>query len=365
MITIRDYFILNPAWKLIKQLSVKDGALGVGSWRTVKEVHIKDGGLGGGAFRKVYNNNVSGAVGSQHPFWRFALDSDFSVNDQTSGDGLASDLYYTFWSNANHSGTYSISGGTARININNIDTTYTAGTAGYYNYITETGSMFCNFTNGVNTAVTFNGSPPAPIDRIGADGQTYRWEMLNTGPPNPINTVGNPTRIQSVANNTPSSGLATITMSRNAVANVNGYTVNLTRTYPSSYVPPTSGYYTHSGYTRMISNYELAVSPGQVYRIGSDPTATGTLGGGTGWGMNAYTSGTSGQAVPFVSGSTPFESTTWTDGTARTFDVTIPSGHSYLRVGIFISHNSTTSTNSPPATPQFQRFDYLTVSRVS
>jgi hypothetical protein len=363
MITIRDYFILNPVWKLIKQLSVKDGALGGGSFRSIKEVYVKDGGVGGGSFRKVYNNNVSGATGSQHPFWRFSLDSDFSVNDQTSGDGLASDLYYTFWSNGN-SGTYSIASGTARININNIDTTFTAGADGYYVYSTDTGAMFCNFTNGSSTAITFNGSPPAPVDRTGADGQTYRWDMLNTGAPNPIRT-GTATRIQSVVNNTPSSGLATITMSRTAQATVNGYTVNLTRTYPSSYVPPTSGYYSHSGYTRMISNYELAVSPGQVYRIGSDPTATGTLGGGTGWGMNAYTSGTSGQAVPFGSGSTAFESTTWTDGTDRTFDITIPGGHSYLRVGIFISHNSTTSTNSPPTTPQFQRFDYLTVNRIS
>ena len=123
MITIRDYFILNPVWKLIKQLSVKDGALGGGSFRSIKEVYVKDGGVGGGSFRKVYNNNVSGATGSQHPFWRFSLDSDFSVNDQTSGDGLASDLYYTFWSNGN-SGTYSIASGTARININNMISIY-------------------------------------------------------------------------------------------------------------------------------------------------------------------------------------------------------------------------------------------------
>jgi hypothetical protein len=81
--------------------------------------------------------------------------------------------------------------------------------------------------------------------------------------------------------------------------------------------------------------------------------------------MNAYTSGTAGQAAPFGTGSTAFESTTWFDGTARTFDVTIPSGHQWLRVGIFLSHNSTTSTNSPPSTPQFQRFDYLTVTRIS
>lgn len=351
MLTIRDYFILNPVWKLIKQLSVKDGALGGGSWRTVKEVYIKDGGLGGGAFRKIYNNNVSGAVGSQHPFWRFALDPDFSVNDQTSGDGLASDLYYTFWSNGN-SGTYSISGGTARININNIDTTFVPAS---YNYTTETRSIFCNFAIGSQTVVTFNTADLNPYARTGADGVDYAWSISAPGYTQSgtnINRYGNPLNANQ------------FTINKNAINNGTGIVPTISRTYPSSL---NAAHYSHSGYTRMISNYELAVSPGQVYRIGSDPTATGTVGStaGTGWGMNAYTSGTSGQAVPFGSGSTAFESTTWTDGTARTFDVTIPSGHSYLRVGIFISHNSTTSTNTPPATPQFQRFDYLTVSRVS
>ena len=360
MITIRDFFVLNPVWKLNKEIYVKDGAIGGGSWRTAKEVYVKDGAIGGGSWRKVYNYNNPGSTGSQHPFWQYGLDSQFSVNDQTSGNGLASDFYYTFWSNGN-SGTYSIGSGTARININQIDTTYTPGTAGYYTYTTENSSMFANFTANSDTAITFSGSPPTPYERTGADGATVRWDVINTGPPNPIRS-GNPTRIQSV---TPSGGTNILTLSRSASVTVNGYTAGLTRTYASSYTPPTSDSYSHSGYCRMISNYELKVTAGQVYQISVDPTATGNVGGGTGWGMNAYTSGTSGQAAPFGSGSEPFESTTWFDKTARTFNVTIPSGHSWLRVGIFISHNSTTSTNSPPATPIFQRFDSFRVTRIS
>lgn len=351
MITIRDFYILNPVWKMAKSLSVKDGALGSGVWRTVKEAYVKDGALGTGSWRKVYNYNVAPSVGSNHLYWQYALDSEFSVNDQTSGDGLASDLYFTFWSNGN-SGTYSISGGTARININNIDTTYTPAS---YNYTTETRSIFCNFVNGSNIVTTFNSSDLNPYSRTGADGNTYAWSISAPGYTQAntnINRVGNPINATQ------------FTMNKNAVGTGNGIIPTISRTYPSSL---NAAYYSHSGYTRMISNYELAVSPGQVYRIESDPTTTGTVGStaGTGWGMNAYTSGTSGQAVPFGTGSTAFESTTWTDTAARTFNITIPAGHSYLRVGIFISHNSTTSTNTPPSTPQYQRFDYLRVSRVS
>lgn len=357
MLTIKDYYILVPVWKLIKSLYVKDGALGAGSWRTVKEVYVKDGALGGGVWRKVYNNNVVPSVGQGHQYWAYALDPQFSVNDQTSGDGLASDLYYTFWSNGN-SGTYSISGGTARININNIDTTYTAGTAAYYDYTTETRSIFCNFAINSQTVVTFNTADLNPYARTGADGVDYAWSISAAGYTQSgtnINRYGNPLNANQ------------FTINKNAINNGTGIVPTISRTYPSVYHPATSGYYSHSGYTRMISNYEVAVSAGQVYRISVAPTATGTVGStaGTGWGMNAYTSGTSGQAAPFGTGSTAFESTTWTNTTARTFDVTIPAGHSYLRVGIFISHNSTTSTNSPPATPQYQRFDYLTIERVS
>lgn len=351
MITIRDFYILNPAWKLNKEVYVKDGAVGSGSWRTAKEIYVKDGAVGGGSWRKVYNYNNPGSTGVQHPFWEYGLDSQFSVNDQTSGDGLASDLYYTFWSNGN-SGTYSIGSGTARININQIDTTYNAGG---YTYTTETRSIFCNFTNGSNVVTTFNSSDLNPYSRTGADGNTYAWSIdapTYTQASTNINRVGNP------LNSTQ------FTMNKNAIKSGTGIIPTISRTYPSSYTAPS---YSHSGYCRMISNYELKVSAGQVYRIGSDPTTTGNVGSttGTGWGMNAYTSGTAGQAAPFGTGSTAFESTTWFDTAARTFDVTIPAGHSWLRVGLFISHNSTTATNSPPATPQYQRFEYLTVTRIS
>ena len=296
MITTRSFFIFNPNWVLVKDLYIKDGPVGSGSWKPVKQGYIKKFGV----WNQVYAENAAGSISSQHPYWQYTLDSEFRVNDNNQNDGLGTDLFYTFWSTGN-TGTYAVNQGSARININSIDTTFTPAvpaTDPVTNFTTETSSMFCNFTNGTNTAITFNGSPPLPIDRIGADGQTYRWQMLNTGTPNPIPT-GNPTRIQAVANNSPSSGLATITMSRNAVATVNGYTVNLTRTYASSITPgnpATPAFYTHYGITRMLSNYELKVTGNQNYRI-STSAFSGTISSNTRWGLNAYTSPNSGQQI--------------------------------------------------------------------
>ena len=363
MITTRSFFILNPTWVLVKDLSIKRIVSGTPTWRPVKQAYIKRFGV----WNQVYSENVApGSSFQQHPYWQYTLDSEFRVNDNNQNDGLATDLFYTFWSTSN-AGTYAISLGTARININSIDTNFVAAvpaTDPVTNFTTETNAMFCNFTSGINTAITFNGSPPLPIDRIGVDGQTYRWQMLNTGSPNPIPT-GNPTRIQAVSNNNPSPGLATITMSRNAAANVNGYTANLTRTYASSITPGTPGtpaYYTHYGITRMLSNYELRVSGGQTYRISSQ--ATSGVDSNTRWGINAYTSPNAGQAAPFGTGSQPFQSPTYGTQSSQTFDITVPSGHIHLRVGIFIEHNSSTSTNSPPAIPLFGRFEHLRVVRV-
>lgn len=349
MITTRDFFGLYPTWVIAKQVYIKNS----GVWKPVKQAYIKNGGV----WKQVYNYNYFGSTSQQHPYWQYALDSEFRVNDQTSGDGLASDLYYTYWSNSNL-GSYGISGGTARINVD-IETTYhpEVTTPGYYEYTNETRSIFCNFTNGSLIVQTFNSNDLNPYTVTGADGNTYRWDIAAFG-----YTQGG-TQIAYQWSGTE------FVITKTAKADGTGIVPSISRTYPSNYVPPVTvpEYWTHSGYTRMISNYELYVQPGQTYRISSDPTTTGTLGSttGTGWGMNAYTSGTSGQAVPFGTGSTPFESTTWTDRTARTFDVTIPSGHFYLRVGIFMSHNSTTSTNSPPADPQYNRFDYLRVTRIS
>lgn len=348
MITIRDYFVLVPVWKIAKTVHIKYN----NAWTPVQQVWVKSGAN----FNKVYNQNVAPAAGNPHQYWKHTLDPEFVVLDNVSsgGDGLASDLFFTFWSTAN-GGTYSIGTGSLRININNIDTTYVPPTAGYYVNSTESKQLFCNFTSGSRNVVTFNTADLNPYSRTGADGNEYAWSITAAGyvpAGTNVNRLNNPI------------DAFNFTINAQATATGTGVVASFSRTYPSSYVPPTSAYYSHGGYCRAISNYELAVSGGQTYRISVGPVNTGDIGTKASWGMNAYTSSTAGQAVPFGTNSTAFESSTYSNATARTFDVTIPSGHTWFRPGIFISHNSTTSTNSPPATPIWCRFDYLRVERV-
>lgn len=333
MITVKDYNILTPVWKLVRNVYVKEGDLGGGAWRTAKEVHIKNGDLGGGSFIKVYNNNVPPSVNQNHQHWHHALDPNFTVVDANSGGSLSSNLYYTFWSTGN-TGSYLISGGSARININQIDTISTS----------ESRSIFCNFTNGSDQVVTFNTNDLDPFVRTGINNSSYLWN-ISAATYTQSNTV------------IPSNGKINsniFRISKPAIKSGTGIIPTISRTYPSNYY----------GLTRMISNYELAVSPGQTYSI-STSCISGLTDANTRWGINVYTSNISGQAVPFGTNSIPFESPTYGGFTAQTYSFTIPSGHSYLRVGLFVVYNNTTIGTAKASTPQWARFDYLGVRRTS
>jgi len=352
MIAARSFFIFVPTWNLSKQVFIENN----NTWAPVKRAFIKSGG----AWNQVYSENTFGSVGSQHPYWQYSLDSEFRVNDNNQNDGLATDLFYTFWS-TNNSGTYAINQGSARVNINDVTRTVipgSPGTPGSYNYTTETRSIFCNFTNGSNSVVTFSNPGVSPVNRTGVDGVSVPWNIQAFG------YTRSGTTIQSIASD--NGTVQTFIMSRTAQATDSGITANLSRTYASSYNPPTDptpDQYNYYGICRMLSNYELRVSGGQTYRL-STSVVGGNVGGNNRWGINAYTSNTSGQAAPFGSGSQSFQSSTYGSESAQTFDVTIPSGHLYLRVGTFVEYNATSETDSPPSLPRWARFDYLRVSRI-
>lgn len=358
MIAARSFFIFNPNWVLTKQLFIENN----NTWAPVKGAYIKTNGV----WNQVYAENAAGSISSQHPYWQYTLDSEFRVNDNNQNDGLGTDLFYTFWSTGN-SGTYAVNQGSARININSIDTNYvppvpgTPEVPGYYVYTTETRSIFCNFTENSNSVVTFPNPGVSPVNRTGVDGETVPWTIQAFGYTRSGTTITGITSDDGT--------IQTFSMSRTAQTTATGITANLSRTYATSYVPPqpetpeTPGYYTHYGITRMLSNYELKVTGAQNYRL-STSAFGGTISSTTRWGLNAYTSPNAGQANPFGTGAVAFQSSTYGGNTAQTFDINVPSGHQWLRVGIFMEHNSTTSTNSPPSVPQWGRFDYLRVTRI-
>lgn len=356
MITTRNFFILTPTWTLVKDLYIENN----NTWAPVKQAYIKRNGI----WNQIYAENAATPSPIQHPYWQYTLDSEFRVNDNNQNDGLATDLFYTFWSTGN-SGTYAINQGSARININSIDTTFTPAvppTDPVTNFTTETRSIFCNFTANSSTVVTFSDPGVSPVTRTGVDGVSVPWNIQAFG------YTRSGTTITGISSTTPPT--QTFTMSQTAQnfspSPANGITANLSRTYASSITPGTPGspaFYTHYGITRMLSNYELKVTGNQNYRL-STSAFGGTISSTTRWGLNAYTSPNAGQANPFGTGAVAFQSPTYGGNTAQTFDINVPSGHQWLRVGIFMEHNSTTSTNSPPSVPQWGRFDYLRVTRI-
>jgi hypothetical protein len=362
MITARNFFIFVPTWNLTKQLFIENN----NTWAPVKRAFVKSGG----AWNQVYSENTFSTVGSQHPYWQYTLDSEFRVNDNNQNDGLATDLFNVFWSTSN-TGTYAINQGSARVNLNSISTTFvpevpgTPETPGFYNFTTESRSIFCNFTPNSAQAVTFSSPGVLPINRSGVDGtNNIKWSIRAFG------FTRSGTEISSLVSD--DGTVQTFNMSQTAQnfsGNGTGITTTIDRTYASSFTPgtpatpATPAYYSHYGIARMLSNYELIVSGGQTYRL-STSAISGTIDANTRWGLVAYTSTTSGQAQPFGSNAQVFQSPTYGTNSAQTFSFSIPSGHPYLRVGIFIEHNSTTSNNNPPSTPQWGRFDYLRVNRI-
>ena len=326
----------NGALRIPKDIWTKNN----GQLTRVKEIWTKNSG----SLVQVFGGNVTNYTGN-HPYWTYSLNSDFNENDG------AVPCWNTFWS-TNNAGTYLIgpsnsNRATVQIPLAATTSTFipgTPGSDGYYIFTTENSAMFANFTAGSDQAITFVGSPPTPIERIGADGITYRWDVLNTGPPNPINTIGNPTRIRAVANNVPGPGAATLTLSRNAVANANSYTAGLTRTYASDYVPPTQateGYTQYTGFCTFQSNYEIRISQNTSYTI--TVRCVGGSTNNTTWKIGCLTGTSDGGAQFFSPGSAAFETQAYTTTNGdRSLTFTSPSGATRARPYIRLDYDSGT-----------------------
>lgn len=356
MITLRDFFIFLPTWVLAKEAYIKRTISGTPTWVPIKQAYIKKNGV----WNQVYSQNLVGSFNNQHPYWQYTLDSEFRVNDSTTENALSTSLFNTFWS-TNNTGTYVINGGTARVNLNNTTRTVipgSPGTPGSYNYTTETRSIFCNFTNGSNSVVTFSNPGVSPVNRTGVDGVSVPWNIQAFGYTRSGSTI------QSITSD--NGTVQTFTMSRNAQATDNGIAANLSRTYASSYNPPTDptpDQYNYYGISRMLSNYELKVSTGQTYNISTSVT-TGNVGTNTRWGIVAYTSPNAGQARPLGSGSVEHISSTYGNNTAQSLNMAVPSGHNYMTVGVFVQYNLTSESDTAPTFPRWARFDYIRVNYV-
>lgn len=356
MITIRNFFGLNPVWTLTKDVYIKRTESGAAVWKPIKQAYVKANGV----WNQIYSQNAVGSFNNQHPYWQYTLDSEFRVNDSTTADALSTSLFNTFWSTSN-TGTYVINGGTARVNLNNVTRTVIPGSAevpGFYTYTPESRSIFCNFTNASNSVVTFSDPGVRPINRNGVDGVSVPWNIQAFGYTRSGSTI------ESLVSD--NGTIQTFTISRNAQQTGSGITTNLSRTYASSYTPPvpaTPTQYNYYGVSRMLSNYELRVSTGQGYRISTSVT-TGNVETNTRWGMVVYTSPNSGQAQPFGTGSQVFQSPTYGNNTAQTFDMNVPNGHLYMRVGVFVEYDLTSTTDTAPTLPRWARFDYIRVTSV-
>jgi hypothetical protein len=360
MITLRDFFIFSPIWALAKEAYIKRTISGTPTWVPIKQAYIKKNN----AWNQIYSQNAVGSFNTQHPYWQYTLDSEFRVNDSTTADALSTSLFNTFWSTAN-TGTYVINGGTARVNLNNVTRTVIPGTAevpGFYNFTTESRSIFCNFTPNSAQAVTFSSPGVLPINRSGVDGATnIKWSIRAFG------FTRSGTQISSLASD--NGTVQTFNMSQTAQnfsGNGNGITTTIDRTYASSYTPPvpaTPTQYNYYGISRMLSNYELRVSTGQTYNISTSVT-TGNVGTNTRWGIVVYTSPNAGQAQPFGTGSQTFQSPTYGNNTAQSFNMAVPNGHLYMRVGVFVEYDLTSTTDTAPTLPRWARFDYIRVNYV-
>lgn len=329
MITKRFVSGLNPVWTLCKDVYVKDAT----QFRKIKKAYVKKDGV----FQQVYAENTPPAVGEPHGFWKYGLNSEFSVNDNTSNPvGISSPLFFTFWSTGGNYIISTVDGGSVRVNINTINTTQAN--------IFESRGIFCNFTQGSRVVTTSVASALDPYNRVGRDGLSYRWNISAPGYTQADTTINLINPLNSTQ----------FEINKNAQANGTTIAPTINRTYPG---------YLHDGYTRMISEYELSVSPGQVYAISAECTSITSSNLNTQWNMEAYTSPFAGQAGPFGASATSHPSLQYTDLSTQTHSVTVPPLHTKLRIGLTVAHTSGTPTNTPPSTPQWARFNFLRINR--
>ena len=288
-------------------------AKGGGTFSQVKEVYVKSGGV----LQKVYNRNLWGGTGSQHPFWQFSLNPEFFVDD-----GIA---YTSFWSIPNN-GSYSISGGECQININSLDLITS----------TQDVTLSTNLTNGSTTAVVKNSADLSPLTQTDIiSGANIRWSVSGTGIPSG-------TTVAALLSSTE------IRLSNPATTTQSALNIRYQRSWRSSY----------DGVTRLQSTMPLSVSPGQTYQLQASPTSGTTS--STSWRFGVITAPNSSGADFFGDGSQVQESGQFFDLANNTWNVTVPSGHNWMRPMIVVFHSS---TSYPTNMPRNYRFNWFRVTR--
>ncbi len=308
MYTVRDYNIFTPVYYVPDVYTKSSGNL-----VQVKEIYVKSGG----SLQKVYNRNLWGGVGNQHPFWQFSMNPEFFIDQNIS--------YSSFWSTSG--GNYSISGGNCTVNINTLN----LGTT------TEDKTLSTNLTNGSTTAVIKNTNDLVPLTQTDiVSNSNVKWSVSGTG-------IQSNTTVDAILNATE------IRLSKTATTTQTGLNIRYQRTWNSSWY----------GTTRLQSSIPLQVSPGQIYQLQAAPVAGTTT--NTSWRLGVITAPNKGDADFFGANSLVQEGTNYFDLTNNSWNVTIPSGHNWMRPMITLDHSS---TNQPANMPRYYTFNWFRVTRV-
>jgi hypothetical protein len=307
MYVVRGFNIFTPTY-FIPSVYTKSG----GSLVEVKEIYTKSGGV----LQKVYNRNLWGPVGQQHPFWQYSMNPEF-FDDQ----GVS---YSSFWSTSG--GSYSIANGQCSIYINSLSITTSS----------ESKNLATNLVNGSTTAVVKNTNDLTPLNRTDRNGNLIRWSVSGTG-------IQSNTTVAEILSATE------IRLSRNATTTQNSLDINYQRTWETGW----------SGFTRLQGSVPLQVSGGQTYTLQASP-ASGTI--NSSWKFGIVSAPTKGGADFFGTGSQVQEGPEYFDLNNNSWTVTIPSEHSWFRPMITVGHFSETF---PTNMPRFYTFNWFRITRAS
>jgi hypothetical protein len=307
MYVVRGLNIFTPAY-FIPSVYTKSG----NNLVEVKEIYTKSGGV----LRKVYNRNLWGPVGQQHPFWQYSMNPEFFDDRGVS--------YTTFWSTSG--GNYSISGGACTISINTLSIITT----------TEDKTLSTNLVNGSTTAVVKNTNDLVPLTQTDIEtGANVRWSVSGNG-------IQSNTTVAEILNATE------IRLSRAATITQSSLSIRYQRTWNSAWF----------GRTRLQSQIPLQVSPGQTYRLQAAPTSGTT---NSSWKFGIITAPLKQNADFFGTNSLAQEGPRYFDLNNNSWDVTIPSGHNWMRPMIVLDHSS---SNYPTVMPRSYTFNWFRITRV-
>jgi hypothetical protein len=329
----------SNALKIPRDMFINDS----GTLKRVRELWVNDNGT----LRYVYGGNVTNYTGN-HPYWERSLNSDFNENDG------AVPCWNTFWSSGGSSGTYEINNNndgraSVQIPLGAIETEIFPPAPGFYEFTTETRGIFCNFTSGNRTVQTFNSADLNPYNRVGADGVSYRWNISAPG------ITQSDTTINLINPLSPT----TFEINRQPVASGTGIVPSISRTYPSSFVPATTGYTRYFGFTTLQSNYEIRISQNTSYTMTINCVGGTTI--NTNWKFGCLTGTSQGMANFFTAGSQIFQSTNYTSLGQFTFSFTSPSGALFARPFIRVDYDSGDS-DTLASLPRQYSFDWIRFS---